>query len=1137
MEKGDDNWELSKENVQPLRKGRAMSTLQVGLSQQMSSSQTSIQQQKQAFESELRFYSGEDPLDVWDRYIKWAEQAFPQGGNESNLAPLLERAVKNFYQEKRYYGDLRYLNLWLKFAQLCSEPLDLYSYLHSEGIGISHAQLYITWAEENETRGNYKKADSIFQEGIQRKAEPLDKLEVQHRQFQARVSRQIVQGIAEGQDDDDSDVSEPQRSTLADLKSKGKNKARVPVSRVGDAVKPRSQSLSAQAAPQQQIPRQSRFAVFDENSTAPVAGQLPFLNPQPWEAPPPVRAKENELKPGPWNSKRSSRSSHTMPNLEPAPIIPNFIPYVEESAQQATVTPCKVNPAITSVLSARKPGKEEDPLQRIQNVTQGKEERVMYCKNKVYAGVDEFSLEEIRAEMYMAKLRKKREEELKARALRRQEMERQIEEMEKQLKDRCLGREDSIPEPRAQDQVPCTEQRSPAESTPLSPADAEPLAADPPPLTEFTETSVTAHPRVRGLSLPNVQQDQPSPLGSSSDCPFTIFDESTSETQPRRLSNNLMPPPVHCPILSPFSETNDCVKPEVASFQLAQDEQFPKHEGSSIAAPQRLGILSLQSVQQDVSSPLCSSSEVPFTIFDESASEMQPIRPPRNEVQPPGHRPPLSDFSKGKDYIEGDSASVPDELDGIEPIVSGSDKNKTLFADPEDTCDFVRAAQLASTPFQRTREVSDQSQLCEISELERIPLREKTPVSEESYGVALCIKKLSPILEASQEDTRSSVSSVSSISSTTSMFGSKSLHIPEKLELSTKIIETCEPGAEEPPQVVVIEELRRQLLEPFFNMSCYSEIHQEAGPMPVTAKQAEVQLGSESYRLTNEVMLSSKNRLYLGVPGESDLEYIKGVAVKVDNQPIPWDFYIMQQLKERLGDVLETDFMGQSNCFLFQDGCITLYKDINRVSIADIFQHSADSDIILLIAYNLLSLVAKLHSVEILHGDLRLETILLNDRAFDLACTEMDGFLRLIDFTHSMDLRTCTTLTSLSGFAFAQTDYGRQFLAHRSSPYQVDFLGIADVIHLLIFRKHLQLHQEDGVWQISEEIPRSLDGNLWNKFFTRILNAGDEATTSTLKELKDEMSQLFNSSLQDRVIDYFLQLELSLPFGGNISAT
>ncbi|XP_075699920.1 mitotic checkpoint serine/threonine-protein kinase BUB1 beta-like isoform X2 [Rhinoderma darwinii] len=116
MAQDGDEWELSKENVQPLRHGRDMSTLQEVLSQQVHANHNAILQRKQAFELELHFYTGDDPLDVWDRYIKWAEQAYPQGGKESNLSPLLERAVRIFHQEQKYYGDLRYLNICLKFV-------------------------------------------------------------------------------------------------------------------------------------------------------------------------------------------------------------------------------------------------------------------------------------------------------------------------------------------------------------------------------------------------------------------------------------------------------------------------------------------------------------------------------------------------------------------------------------------------------------------------------------------------------------------------------------------------------------------------------------------------------------------------------------------------------------------------------------------------------------------------------------------------------------------------------------------------------------------------------------------------------------------------------------------------------------
>jgi len=42
-----DEWELSKENVQPLRQGRIMSTLQEALAQQETSTHTAVQLKKQ----------------------------------------------------------------------------------------------------------------------------------------------------------------------------------------------------------------------------------------------------------------------------------------------------------------------------------------------------------------------------------------------------------------------------------------------------------------------------------------------------------------------------------------------------------------------------------------------------------------------------------------------------------------------------------------------------------------------------------------------------------------------------------------------------------------------------------------------------------------------------------------------------------------------------------------------------------------------------------------------------------------------------------------------------------------------------------------------------------------------------------
>uniref|UniRef100_A0A4W6DHF3 BUB1 mitotic checkpoint serine/threonine kinase Bb n=1 Tax=Lates calcarifer TaxID=8187 RepID=A0A4W6DHF3_LATCA len=391
-EGGDVEWELSKENIQPLKRGRDISALHQALSQQQDGLSSAINQQRQAFESELRMYDGDDPLDVWDRYIKWTEQTFPQGGKESNLATLLERAVTRFTEEKKYHNDPRYVDLWIKFAETCPEPLDIYRYMQAQEIGVTQASLYIAWSEEYENQGNCRKADLVYQEGFKRGAEPHDKLLQFHKALQARVSRQVMMHVEEEEDSDD-EPKEPERVCLADLRHKGKKKAIAPVNRTGPAIRSISGGLQSRGAPVLGNASNSRLVIFDENKS--------------WMAPPTSRAKENEQRPEKWCDVKA-----------PPPPKPTFQPFVEESDQPPTMTPCKINPAVNTVLSARKPCREETPLKRLQEHHQqqkeaesGKpQEQSMYCKELLLSGATEFCFEELRAERYFKKMAQESQE-------------------------------------------------------------------------------------------------------------------------------------------------------------------------------------------------------------------------------------------------------------------------------------------------------------------------------------------------------------------------------------------------------------------------------------------------------------------------------------------------------------------------------------------------------------------------------------------------------------------------------------------------------------------------------------------------------------------------------------------------------
>ncbi|NXV38010.1 BUB1B kinase, partial [Rissa tridactyla] len=991
-------WELSKENVQPLRQGRVMSTLQEALAQQETSSHTAVQLKKQEFESEIRFYTGDDPLDVWDRYIKWTEQTFPQGGKESNLAAILERAVKALNEQRQYYKDPRYLNLWLKFGNLCNEPLDLYSYLHSQEIGTTLALLYITWAEVLEARGSFKKADLIFQEGLQRKAEPLDKLQSHHRQFQTRVSRQALLGLEEAPDENDTDLlgtAEPQRSSLADLKGRGKKKVRAPINRVGDALKATNQTRSSRSLNSQQLSNNLGFAVFDENSAS--GPEIPVLTPQPWIAPPAPRAKENELSAGPWNAGRRPRSTAHSGIEVPYPL-PSFTPYVEESAQQQVMTPCKIEPSINHVLSARKPEKEEDPLQRVQNHQQGTEEKkevVMYCKDKVYAGVEEFSLEEIRAEIYRQKAKKKTEEEIQAIAQKKEEIQRKIEELEKKLK----KKDDK------QQQL-----------------------------------------REQVLSSSNLKINY-----------FKAFPFPSFISWANKVCFPLSP-------LLPHFLNNGLV------VNLLNNE--------------------IQSVMN-------------LMLFTVSSYFFQ------------------------------------DELNGIEPltedaILTGSYKHKTLCANPEDTCDFVRAAHLASTPFHGVvaQRVPDpafaESVLKEdCPESKSAPLNQEMLVCEGVYNEALCVKKLSPIMEASVEDTRSSGSSVSSgssLSSVTQISAIKFPHIPEKLELAQSLpAETAPDSGGITENFLWSAEQRKKLLDPMpESLTASAAFHLDPGTLPVMGLEKDVELGNETYCIKWEYWTNEEYKMFFAIPANFPQLDAKGFAIKVYSQPVPWDFYITLQLQERLNTDFDQSFSENCSCYMYRDGCAILHRDINHFTLGDVIREckSITEEVILLVVYNLLGVVEKLHKAEIVHGDLSPEVFFLGDRfvsLYEYGRTYNTEALKIVDFSHSLDLRLQSQVSLPNSFPISQTPHGQQLLAKSSLPYQVDLVGIADIVHLMLFGDHVQVYQENSIWKIGQNLSKTVDSDFWSKLFGRILNADGKSTVPLLRELREEISDMFDSCFQERL--------------------
>ncbi|GFR21453.1 hypothetical protein TNCT_393361 [Trichonephila clavata] len=386
----NDEWELSKENIQPLQQGRKPEVLKVALT---INPEDLILQQRQAFEKELRTYTGTDPLSVWCKYIKWVEQNFPKGGKDGHIEQLIQQCISILKDRSEYYDDERFIEICLKFANIIPKQNEFYNYMYSHKIGCKSAMFFIAWSWELEYQNNINKAHKVLKEGINRKAEPLGKLKSYLEEFEMRIASKIMSN-SEHTDTNE----EPYRSAFSVLKPQKKRNL-APVLRTGDAVLETNKSTMI-IGRQQPLPKNNvysgkvPFKIYNAENIAP---SLPIQS----ENPVPFilhsdSSKENEKKPSKWNKVKAKQMPSITRMSENKD--PGFKLHCDEVAPP-TATPRSV-PRASNILRARQDC-PAPPLALFEAPDPMK--KPMYDKEKVYGGAEEFSFEEIRAASWFKK--------------------------------------------------------------------------------------------------------------------------------------------------------------------------------------------------------------------------------------------------------------------------------------------------------------------------------------------------------------------------------------------------------------------------------------------------------------------------------------------------------------------------------------------------------------------------------------------------------------------------------------------------------------------------------------------------------------------------------------------------------------
>ncbi|KAI0426662.1 Mad3/BUB1 homology region 1-domain-containing protein [Xylaria sp. FL1042] len=245
------------------------------------------------YEAEVAAISeSDDPLDVFDRYVRWTFDAYPsaQATPQSQLHTLLERATKTFIGSSQYKNDPRYLKLWLHYIHFFSDsPRETFVFLSRHSIGESLALFYEEYADWLEGAGRWNQAEEVYKLGIEREARPVQRLIRKFGEFEKRRAQH-----PDATDEPSSPALPSVRPALA---------AKVdPFAAAAQPIDPQAPRPNMGVGGQSSKPSKSKLAIFSDASSTQPAMSSAGEGAKGWDTIGSLsdRKKENVMEAKPW---------------------------------------------------------------------------------------------------------------------------------------------------------------------------------------------------------------------------------------------------------------------------------------------------------------------------------------------------------------------------------------------------------------------------------------------------------------------------------------------------------------------------------------------------------------------------------------------------------------------------------------------------------------------------------------------------------------------------------------------------------------------------------------------------------------------------------------------------------------------
>ncbi|KAH3672247.1 hypothetical protein WICMUC_004342 [Wickerhamomyces mucosus] len=246
--------------------------------------------------------------------------------------------------------------------------------------------------------------------------------------------------------------------------------------------------------------------------------------------------------------------------------------------------------------------------------------------------------------------------------------------------------------------------------------------------------------------------------------------------------------------------------------------------------------------------------------------------------------------------------------------------------------------------------------------------------------------------------------------------------------------------------------------------------------------------------------------VYLAESMEGDLK-----AIKSQRPASSWEFYILKQIEKRLHgkDVLKS-IIACKEIHLFEDESYLVLDYINKGTILDIVNlyrsngQNVDEHLVIFLTIELLKVIESLHSINIIHGDLKPDNCMLrfNDASSDDKNKNSRG-IKLIDFGRSIDMTLFPKNSEFrSSWKTDQQDCS-EMREGKTWTYQADYYGIAGIIHTMLFGSFIETAHDGGKYKLANSLKRYWQQELWEPLFDTLINSSSFGKLPITDQIKD----------------------------------